>query len=295
MSKIIKMTPEYIEEGAREFAEALRKAKVSDGKFTFTKTFGSIKRKATLAFTEEAWIKMMLLLQGFDSEVAWHGVASRDGEDKDDRYLISDILVYPQTVSGAYVDMDAAGYEKWVRENDGDPRFDNLFFQAHSHVNMSPSPSPTDLHHQEEILADLRDDDFYVFMIINKSYVRNIKIYDMRKNVLFENEDITVSVASKTEWSADEWLKNAKSTVKPRIYTSTGSVYSSPTAKNAGSGGYQNYSDYVQKNIQSAAKTPATADGKTTPKTRVVAVQTAFSSNGFEDDCYDYARDARGY
>ena len=39
MSKIIRMTPEYIEECRKDFEESLKNAKLADGKISFTKTF----------------------------------------------------------------------------------------------------------------------------------------------------------------------------------------------------------------------------------------------------------------
>ena len=46
MSRLIKMTPEYIEECRSDFEKALQLAKLSDGKLNFTKTFSSGDRKA---------------------------------------------------------------------------------------------------------------------------------------------------------------------------------------------------------------------------------------------------------
>ena len=43
-------------------------------------------------------------------------------------------------------------------------------YAGHSHVNMGTSPSSVDLNHQEEILRMLGDNDFYIFMIWNKSF-----------------------------------------------------------------------------------------------------------------------------
>ena len=62
MAKIIKLTPEYLEEVRQDFEAALAGMKLSDGKINFTKTFGTINRKATVFFTEIAWQKMQALL-----------------------------------------------------------------------------------------------------------------------------------------------------------------------------------------------------------------------------------------
>ena len=194
MSRPIKMTQAYMDECRQDFEKALQLTKLADGKLTFTKTFSIADRKAVLYFTANAWAKMTALIRDFDKEVAWHGVASRGEDESKDEYIISDIVVYPQTVSGATVEMDTEEYAKWLMDNADDERFENIHMQGHSHVNMVPNPSSVDLNHQEEILNMLGDDDFYIFMIWNKSLSNNIKIYDLKKNVLFEDKDITETV-----------------------------------------------------------------------------------------------------
>ena len=64
----------------------------------------------------------------------------------------------------------------------------------------------------------LGDDDFYIFMIWNKSFVSTNKIYDLKKNVLFEDKDITVKLEGEHEGLV-EFLKAAKDMVKQKSYT----------------------------------------------------------------------------
>lgn len=218
MSKPIKMTQEYLDECRRDFEKALTLTKMADGKLNFTKTFTLGDRKAIVYFTAEAWAKMVMLIKEFDKEVAWHGIAKRADDETKDEYIITDIVVYPQEVTGATVEMDTEKYAVWLMENDEDERFSNIHMQGHSHVNMAPNPSSVDLTHQEEILNMLGDDDFYIFMIWNKSFTSNTKVYDMRKNVLFENADVTIKLIGAVE-DLDEFLKNAKDMVKPKTYT----------------------------------------------------------------------------
>lgn len=236
MSKPIKMTPEYLQQCRDDFEKALATTKLADGKITFTKTFTMEAKKASVHFTSLAWRKMTALLRGFDKEVAWHGVAHRiDDEDKNE-YIIEDIVVYPQEVSGASVEMDTEKYAVWLMENAEDERFNNIHMQGHSHVNMGVSPSPVDLSHQEEILNMLGDDDFYIFMIWNKSLTSNTKIYDMRKNLLFENADVSVTYEPD---ELDEFVDAAKKmvttkTYKPATTPATGYGYQ-PYNKQSGS------------------------------------------------------------
>lgn len=190
MSKPIRMTPELVEEMKQSFAEALQNAKVMDGKFSFTKTLADANRKATLVFTEKAWMKMNLLITYNNTEVAWHGIAHRGD---DDTYTISDILVYPQEVDGTNVNTDQEKYQTWLMSQP-DEIFFNLRMQGHSHVNMSTFASSVDLAHQEKILGQMKNDMFYIFLIWNKKGEKFIRIYDLAKNVLFETADVNVKI-----------------------------------------------------------------------------------------------------
>lgn len=218
MSKIIKLTPEHIEECMSEFRKDLTTSKWADGKINFSKTIGTISRKAKIFFTEEAWMKMQALVRKFEKEVAWHGVAFRGEDAEKDEYIIKDILVYPQKVTGASVEMDTEEYAKWIEENIEDERFFDIRMQGHSHVNMGVTPSSVDLAHQEEILYQLSDKMFYIFMIWNKKGDRNIKIYDLAKNVLFETTDIDVEVLN-DGYGIDSFIKEAEEQVKDRVTT----------------------------------------------------------------------------
>lgn len=224
MSKPIKITPQIEEEIRKEFEARLKDAKISDGKFSFSKTLSQTGQKATIYFTEVAWRKMEALIKSFDKEVAWHGTASRI-EDKEgaNEYLISDIFVYPQKVTGATVDTDQEKYQNWVAGLDDDT-FNNLRMQGHSHVNMGTTPSGTDIDHQTAILSRTDDSMFYIFMIWNKKFDKNIKIYDLAKNTLFEPSDITTLVLGGVDMS--DFIKTSKEMVSDKVIQgSTGSSY----------------------------------------------------------------------
>lgn len=221
MSKPIKMTEQYMAECRADFEKALQLTKLADGKLNFTKTFSIADKKAIVYFTGEAWTKMVMLIKEFDKEVAWHGVAHRVEDESKDEYVITDIMVYPQEVTGTTVEMDTEKYAMWLMENAEDERFDNIHMQAHSHVNMSTSPSGVDLNHQEEILNMLGDEDFYIFMIWNKSFTSTNKVYDLKKNILFEDKDITVKIIGGVE-DLDVFIKGAKDMVKTKSYGGSG-------------------------------------------------------------------------
>lgn len=240
MSRPIKLTQELIDECRQDFEKALSLTKLSDGKLSFTKAFSCGDKKAVVYFSTEAWAKMVMLIKEFDKEVAWHGVARRVEDESLDEYVIDDIVVYPQEVTGSTVEMDTEKYALWIQENIEDERFNHIYMQGHSHVNMGTSPSSVDLNHQEEILGMLGDDDFYIFMIWNKSLASTNKIYDLKKNVMFEDKDITVKIVGQNE-GLDEFIKNAKDMVKSKPY-----VY-------GGQNGYGGYYNQGYKNTPAGA------------------------------------------
>ena len=195
MAKQIYFSENQLIEAKAEIERELAKLRTSNGVISFTKAFPNIDRKAKVVFEALAWQKMVRLVSHFGKEVAWHGFAYRDADEAKDIYYITDVVVYPQTVTGATVEMDEVTYGKWLMENDErDPRFIDIHFQGHSHVNMGVTPSSTDIEHQETILSQISKTGFYIFIIINKSGAKNLKIYDMKKNAIFENGDITVEV-----------------------------------------------------------------------------------------------------
>lgn len=237
MAKYIKMTPELQEECRAsfmaEFNAIMAKNKFSDGKLSFSKSFGTVSRKAHIYFTEIAWMKTTALLREFSKEVAWHATAYRIPGDNDD-YLIKDILVYPQTVTPSTVDMDVEKYSQWIMDGvmAGDERFDHIRCQMHSHVNMGVFASGTDTQHQEEILEQLDEDDFYIFMIWNKSLKVYMRVFDMQKNILFETDDCEWAVLDDTI-GLSKFIEDAK-----KIVVEDKTTYN----YGGGYGGYNGYS-----------------------------------------------------
>lgn len=209
MSRPIKLTDELKRSVVEEFAAALDNFKMADGKINYSKVFQyKSKDKATLTFTAEAYDKMATLIMSFDSEVAWHGVGHRT---EGANFVITDILVYPQTVTGTTVEMDEEEYVKWLMS--GDERLDHIIMQGHSHVNMGVTPSAVDLKHQDDILSQLSPDMFYIFVIWNKRGNNTIKIYDLANNTLYDDDDVEYVVMDE-EKSVYKFAENAKEVVK---------------------------------------------------------------------------------
>lgn len=227
MSRHMKMTESYRADVKSkyilEFSEILDKylsgSDIPDGKLSFVRNLPSIEKKAVVYYTATAWAKMIAIINEFDKEVAWHGLAKRLDPEKDkSAYLVYDIVVYPQEVTGATVNTDQAEYESWLNSFD-DEIFNAIRMQGHSHVNMGVSPSSVDMEHKESIIRQLSGDMFYIFMIWNKQMKRDITIYDCGENIFYENKDVEVKLYDENG-GLDAFINEAKSLVKNRVYTS---------------------------------------------------------------------------
>lgn len=230
MSKIIKIAPDQYDQLYQEFLASLRQTRISDGKITYTKTFATVNRKATVYFSEKAWLKMEALINGFEKEVGWHGIAHRDEDPAKDNYYITDIIVFPQEVTGATVNPDQKAYEQWLMGLN-DEEFNNLRMHGHSHVNMGVTPSGVDTNFYDGLLDQLDDGMFYIFMVWNKKGQKTIKVYDFAKNVLFDTYDCDVKVLE-GDYGLTTFVEDAKAKVKDRVYTSTykTSTYTQPAS-----------------------------------------------------------------
>lgn len=241
MSRPIKFTKEDIKEFVKDFKTNLEALTNPDSdKITYCMNIDT-KGKAKLDFSEEAWVKMQMLVQEYGTEIAWHGVAHRNG---DAEYYISDILVYPQTVTGTKVDMDVDRYSEWLMDNCDDERFDHIYMQGHSHVNMGVTPSGTDLKHQEIILNQLSDDMFYIFLIWNKKGDKYIRIFDKAINTVFSTEDVEIEIFD-GEYFLNEFADESQEMCRNRVIQTQQYTYADSLRKSDENYYcYYNYEDY---------------------------------------------------
>ena len=215
MPRPIVLTEEIKQKAKDEFADLLAGMKMSDGKISYSKSFKYENAGAVLWLSPLAYRKTMALVTMFPDEVAWHGLTSRLEKNE---FIIEDIFVYPQEVTGSTVTTDQERYTGWLYEFDDDV-FATIRMQGHSHVNMGVSPSGVDNSHREKIISQLEPDMFYIFMIWNKSLSVHSLVYDMENNILYENSDIAVKLLS--DDSMDVFLADAMEKVqrkKPLAY-----------------------------------------------------------------------------
>lgn len=210
MAKPIIITDDMKQKAQDEFSDLLTSMKMTDGRISYSKAFKYEKASAILWLSQLAYSKTVALVTEFSDEVAWHGLAIRSARNE---FLIEDIFVYPQEVTGSTVSTDQAGYSKWLYEFD-DETFNKIRMQGHSHVSMGVSPSGVDSGHREKILDQLDGDMLYIFMIWNKRLETHTLIYDMENNILYEDSDITVRIAG--DDSLEAFLADAKAKVQQR-------------------------------------------------------------------------------
>lgn len=211
--KPIKLTEQQAQRIAEAVLAELQESKLYNGKINVNYSMPSEDAEVRVGFAPMAFAKMMSLVYTFDSEVAWHGTATRT----EDGYYIHDIMVYPQTVTGSTVNTDQEEYQTWLMELDDDV-FNRTRMQGHSHVNMGTSPSGVDTTHQEAIIDQLGAEDFYIFMIWNKKMERTIRIFDMAKNAMYEDDDVSIYIGD-NDFDMKEFLDEAESNVVKKTYT----------------------------------------------------------------------------
>ena len=183
----LKLTNKQIQEILTDLRFQLKGFKSTEGKLQINYDMPEANTEAAKVYIEpKAWQKMEGLIQECDKEIAWHGLVEK--KDKGE-YIITDIIVFPQTVTGCTVTSDYTKYSMWLM-NQPDEIFNKIRCHGHSHVNMGVSPSGVDTSYQEDILKNLNT--FYIFMIWNKKGDNWCAIYDVESNIVYTDKDIEI-------------------------------------------------------------------------------------------------------
>ena len=213
-----------------------------------------LKKKARVLISEKAWVKMRMLVLENSTEVAWHGTARRGN--KEGEYVIDDIIIYPQVVTGVTADTDQEEYQNWLISQPEDV-FNNIRMQGHSHVNMGVTPSAVDRELYRKLLSQLGPDMFYIFLINNKKGDWMSIVMDIRENVHYEgHEDVEISVV-KSEDGVFDLMEDSRTMVNTKTRG-----YEPPLAKSGSAWGDRMGVDYgKQKKV-----TPKETRSRTTKK-----------------------------
>lgn len=209
----------------QQFKSYLDIARLSDNRINFSATVcaSGNKPRPQLYIDGHAYLKMMLYVRDTSTEIAWHGTVERDKENN--TYTITNVFLYPQKLAAATVQTDQEKYNDWM-ENLDDDTFNSLRFQGHSHVNFGATPSPTDLAYYNDMLQILGKNDFYIFMIMNKSGDTTFLIYDLATNTIYETADIDVHITSYNTDSLLQYIAGDKSKYCEKPTYNTGFNYS---------------------------------------------------------------------
>lgn len=243
--KHIKINEEVKLDLIEKFKTYINNAKLTDTHLSFSANLNSTVAKGnerpTIFVTATAYLKMMLYVRDTSTEIAWHGTVTRDI--KDNSYYIHDVFLYPQKLSSATVQTDQEKYNKWIMELD-DETHNTMRFQGHSHVNFGASPSGTDLQFYNDILQVLPKNDYYIFMIMNKSGDMSWFIYDLEKNTIYETTDIDIQIFNETDYDIIDNISKQKTEFceKPVI-----AARSYGTTNYSLLGKFKDYDDYYEK------------------------------------------------
>ncbi len=175
------------------------------------------KTRPKIIISTQAGLKMSELVRHCTKEVGWHGFVERKDNNT---YVITDIVVYPQTVTGTTVNTDELEYAQWLMKLTTD-QVKQMRFQGHSHVNMTCSPSPVDIDLYNKYLTSLTKDDFYIFFICNKRAELYALLYDLKTNTKYTTADIDIiKETDMSNWyeQVKENIKEHKPIIKPGQY-----------------------------------------------------------------------------
>lgn len=231
--KPIKLSENIKQKLIEEFTKSINNAKLSNDTLHFsakiTDTLSRTTPKTTVYVSAEAYLKMMLYVRDTATEIAWHGTVQRDKEKN--YFYISDVFLYPQQLSAATVQTDQEKYNEWIMSLDDDTH-NSMRFQGHSHVNFAASPSGTDLAFYDDMLQVLPENDFYIFMILNKRGEMTLLIYDLETNTIYETEDINFYIITDNDYDTIRTIEESKKKFCTVGYLSNKSNYTSYSSDN---------------------------------------------------------------
>lgn len=164
----------------------------------------------TVFITSDAYIKMRHLVDKTTTEVGWYGtVTATDNA----TYIIDDIIVYPQTVTGATCEQDEdkmLGFELSLTNDQVNRRR----FQGHSHVNMGVTPSGVDENFYKDLLTQVND--YFIILVTNKRNEYHVRFYDKANNIMYT--DVPINLILPNGDMLNDWYDDVQdklSTHKP--------------------------------------------------------------------------------
>lgn len=158
----------------------------------------------TVYITTQAYTKMRMLVDKTTTEIGWYGTVTKV-PGLTGVYIIEDIIVYPQKVTGATCEqLDDKMFEFEMSLTTD--QVNHKRFHGHSHVNMGTTPSGVDEQFYHDILTQVTD--FFIVTVTNKRNEYTTRFYDMEHNILFT--DVPISVIDDEGLELDLWYEESK-------------------------------------------------------------------------------------
>lgn len=165
----------------------------------------------TVYITTQAYTKMRMLVDKTTTEIGWYGTVTKV-PGLTGVYVIEDIIVYPQKVTGAtceQLDNKMFEFEMSLTTD----QVNHKRFHGHSHVNMGTTPSGVDEQFYHDILTQVTD--FFIVTVTNKRNEYTTRFYDMEHNILFT--DVPISVIDDEGLELDSWYEESKKQLEEPI------------------------------------------------------------------------------
>ena len=169
----------------------------------------------TIYITPNAYIKMRMLVDKSDKEIGWYGIVN-EMPGLQATYIIEDIVVYPQRVTGVTVEQDEDRIFEFEMSLTTE-QVNHKRFHGHSHVNMGTSPSGVDESFYQDLLSQVTD--YFIITITNKRNEYTTRFYDVANNILYT--DVPIHLIQDDGSLYLDWYETNKEQVKEHTYTTT--------------------------------------------------------------------------
>lgn len=171
--------------------------------------------------TPGAYVKMRKLVDDTATEIGWYGIVTKY-PGLNEVYVIEDIIVYPQKVTGATCVQDDDKMFEFEMSLTTE-QVNHKRFHGHSHVNMGVTPSGVDEQFYQDILSQVND--YFIVTITNKRNEYTVRFYDMANNILYS--DLPIRVLEDSGNALDLWYEDVKTKLsepKPVVTEKKGSL-----------------------------------------------------------------------
>lgn len=164
----------------------------------------------TIYISANAYVKMRMLVDKMSTEVGWYGTVTKC-PGLQATYVIEDILVYPQTVTGATCEQDETKMFDFEMSLTTE-QVNTKRFQGHSHVNMGVTPSGVDEQFYQDLLTQVTD--YFIICVTNKKNDYTVRFYDVENNILYTDLELKVLLDDGTD--TNNWFTLVKDQVANR-------------------------------------------------------------------------------